>query len=209
MKMEDLKNKKFGMLTAREYLGKGKWKCECECGNFTEVFTENLKSMHTTSCGCKKGTGIIGKEFGRLKVVEKIGKENYLCECKCGQKEIRSYDSLMSGSKNQMCKKCGKKAREKALKESETFVDGTQIAKISINKKPGKANKSGVVGVNWDKSRGKWQASIRFKGYKYNLGRFDDIQDAIDARKEAEKNIFGNFLIWYENVYKKGKTDDK
>ena len=52
--MEDLKNKKFGMLTAREYLGKGKWKCECECGNFTEVFTENLKSMHTTSCGCKK-----------------------------------------------------------------------------------------------------------------------------------------------------------
>ena len=108
-----------------------------------------------------------------------------------------------------MCKKCGQKARKKALKESETFVNGTQIAKISMDQKPGKANKSGVVGVNWDKSRGKWQASIRFKGYKYNLGRFDDIQDAIDARKEAGKNIFGNFLIWYENVYKKEKTDNK
>jgi hypothetical protein len=75
---------------------------------------------------------------------------------------------------------------------------------VKLDKTPGKANKSGVVGVNWDKSRGKWQASIRFQGHKYNLGRFDFIQDAIDARKEAEKQIFGGFIKWYELNKKRG-----
>lgn len=78
------------------------------------------------------------------------------------------------------------------------FFEGTQPSKIQLDKTPTKANKSGVVGVNWDKSRNKWQATIRFKGKKYNLGRFDDIQDAIDARKEAEKQLFGSFIEWYE-----------
>lgn len=56
-----------------------------------------------------------------------------------------------------------------------------------------------VVGVNWDKSRNKWQASIRFQGHKYNLGRFDDFNDACKVRKEAENAIFRNFLEWHEN----------
>ena len=86
-----------------------------------------------------------------------------------------------------------------------TFVAGTQPCKIQIDPTPTKANKSGVVGVNWDKSRRKWQASIRFRGHKYNLGRFKNIQDAIDARKAAEREIFGNFIEWYENERRKQK----
>ena len=46
-------------------------------------------------------------------------------------------------------------------------------------------------------------ANIRFQGKRYNLGRFDHIQDAIDAREAAEKEIFGDFLTWYED--NKGK----
>lgn len=79
------------------------------------------------------------------------------------------------------------------------MYDGTQPSRIALDKMPSIANKSGVVGVNWDKSRGKWMAGIRFKGHKYNLGRFDNIQDAIDARKEAEQRLFGDFLEWYNN----------
>lgn len=41
-----------------------------------------------------------------------------------------------------------------------------------------------------------------FRKKKYNLGRFDNIEDAITARKKAENEIFGSFLGWYEN-YKK------
>lgn len=63
----------------------------------------------------------------------------------------------------------------------------------SLSPTPTKANKSGVVGVNWDKSRNKWQASIRFKGHKYNLGRFTNTQDAIDIRKKPNKRFLVSF----------------
>jgi len=47
-------------------------------------------------------------------------------------------------------------------------------------------NKSGHVGVHWDKSRGKWLASIKIHRRCINLGRFKDIRHAISARKQAE-----------------------
>ena len=47
-------------------------------------------------------------------------------------------------------------------------------------------NKTGQVGVFFDKARGKWAASIRAEGKSINLGRFDLISDAIYARKSAE-----------------------
>lgn len=48
----DIKGKKFGKLIPLEYLGERKWKCQCDCGNSVEVFTHNLTSGNTTSCGC-------------------------------------------------------------------------------------------------------------------------------------------------------------
>lgn len=105
------------------------------------------------------------------------------------------------------CDDCGKKIRVDALLHGGTFVNGTQPGKL--HSKLTKANKSGVVGVNYDRSRGKWMAGIRFQGQKYNLGRFDSFEDAVEARKKAEKEIFGNFLEWYEQNYKKDKSPSK
>ena len=48
-------------------------------------------------------------------------------------------------------------------------------------------NSSGVVGVSWDKRTKKWQARIGVNGGRIELGRFKDLNDAILARKEAEK----------------------
>ena len=48
------------------------------------------------------------------------------------------------------------------------------------------------------KVRGKWCAEIMFKRKKYYLGRYEKKEDAIAIRKEAEKEIFGNFLEWYK-----------
>lgn len=48
----NLTNKKFGRLTVIEWVGNGKWKCECECGNIVNVETSNLNNGNTKSCGC-------------------------------------------------------------------------------------------------------------------------------------------------------------
>ncbi|WP_419893408.1 hypothetical protein [Oceanobacillus kimchii] len=53
----------------------------------------------------------------------------------------------------------------------------------------GKRNKSGVKGVC--KHRGnKWRANIGFKGKQINLGVYDDKEDSIKARKQAEKEYY-------------------
>lgn len=63
----------------------------------------------------------------------------------------------------------------------------------SINKHIPNTNKSGVVGVNWNKKLNKWTAQIQISGNKMNLGYFTSIEDAITARKEAEDKYFGEF----------------
>lgn len=202
MKLKDLTGQKFGRLTVVSYVGKQKWLCRCECGNETTVFASNLTSSHTTSCGCAKGTGIIGRVIGQLTVIEHLDDNRYKCKCICGNECVRTYESITQ-SRTMYCDECAVKLRKEKLLDSDTFVDGTQPCKL--HSKITKANRSGIVGVNWDKSRGKWQASIRFRGHKYNLGRFDDIEEAAKIRAIAEKELFGNFLLWYDG-YQKTKS---
>lgn len=49
-------------------------------------------------------------------------------------------------------------------------------------------NKSGCVGVCWDKNRNKWHVMIG----KKNLGRFSSFDEAVKARKQAEKEYLKN-----------------
>lgn len=50
-----------------------------------------------------------------------------------------------------------------------------------------KRNKSGVVGVSYSEGRGKWCSSIRVSGCDVYLGRFDDFNEAVEARRKAEE----------------------
>lgn len=50
-------------------------------------------------------------------------------------------------------------------------------------------NRTGVSGVWWDKRRQKYQAYIDECRKRKYLGRFDSIEDAIRARKEAERGM--------------------
>ena len=55
------------------------------------------------------------------------------------------------------------------------------------------SNTSGAIGVNWHKRDKRWSARIRFNGKKLHLGCFDDINDAIEARRQAEDKYYGEF----------------
>lgn len=54
--LEDLSGRQFGMLTVLNFAGRQKkvslWNCRCECGTESVVQASNLKTGHTTSCGC-------------------------------------------------------------------------------------------------------------------------------------------------------------
>lgn len=55
------------------------------------------------------------------------------------------------------------------------------------NKRLFKNNKSGVPGVYWQQDRGKWIATIGESGKSKTIGRFDDFDAAVAARKAAER----------------------
>ena len=57
-----------------------------------------------------------------------------------------------------------------------------------------RTNTSGVKGVYYSKTRGKWIAQIMFRNKCYYLGGFDTIEDAAEARREAEKQFFGKHI---------------
>ena len=56
----DLTGQRFGRLTALERVVPGEyysntsalWRCRCDCGTETLVFSNNLRNGETRSCGC-------------------------------------------------------------------------------------------------------------------------------------------------------------
>ena len=85
--------------------------------------------------------------------------------------------------------------REKHLAtyRDEQFIENTHVGRIS-SKAINKNNSSGVRGVSWIANRGKWVATIGFKGKHYRLGSFDNLEDAKKARLAAEDKYYSQFL---------------
>lgn len=105
---QDLTDQTFGYLTPFEYVKGGKWKCKCKCGNITITTTQNLKSGHTTSCGCKRKESknvydMTSFENEGVKVLRRAGSDQqqialWECECKyCGKTFITRGSHLRDG----------------------------------------------------------------------------------------------------------------
>jgi len=151
---------------------------------------------------------ITGQKFGRLTAIKPSRKSNsratiWLCKCDCGQESEVRIDRLTSGE----TLSCGCLMRESSSKKHHAlhYVDGTNI-EILKSKKVKKNNKSGYTGVFWYERNKCWLAYIKFKNHRYNLGSFENKEDAIAARKAAESRLHDEFVEWYESQYGVVKT---
>lgn len=156
---------------------------------------------------------LTGQKFNRLRVLglgerNSAGQLQWKCKCDCGNIVLVTTTYLKTGH----TKSCGCLNREKASNrlQTEKFIksrenyrknnflkENTSLALIG-SKKVRKNNTSGVTGVNYIKNIKKWNASIFFKGKKINLGYFENIDNAIKARKEAEEKYFKPILEKYK-----------
>jgi hypothetical protein len=62
-----------------------------------------------------------------------------------------------------------------------------------FNRKMGKNNKSGIMGVHWNKLRNKWCARIKVDYRGIYLGLYEDFNEATTVRLKAEKEYFGEY----------------
>lgn len=62
-----------------------------------------------------------------------------------------------------------------------------KIKKTQIN------NTSGHKGVHLNKKSGKWVARIGLNSKRITIGTYDNFEDAVKARKDAEMTYYGEF----------------
>ena len=149
---------------------------------------------------------LTGQRFGRLTVVEMVGKDNckktlWKCKCDCGNEVTVRATNLKQGCTTS----CGCFRKEIVLKNTKKrnqFLrkDGTMIC--SLTAKKSKNNTSGVKGVSWNTKKQKWRAEIGFKKQKIYLGLFSTLEAAAKARALAEEEYFQPILDKYSTHFK-------
>lgn len=111
---------RFGYLTVIEQVdsdkrGARQYLCQCDCGNTKVCLARKLREGSVKSCGCYKPVvsnkpDILhqGDKHNYLTVIKQVesnkyGKQQYLCQCDCGNTKIVTGAALRSGR----VKSCG------------------------------------------------------------------------------------------------------
>ena len=213
----DLTGKKFGELTVIRKVENTKhnstqWLCKRSCGADYVVQGSLLVTGRRTHCGCKTDRGrpadITGKKFNRLTALY-ISKRNdpkdgviWHCRCDCGNEVDVPYNSLVFC--NQKSCGCQKKEHDQKLQTFLTHVAGTSVDMLKSKKVP-TDNTTGYKGVYL--IRGKYVAKIVFQKKQYFLGTYEKIEDAAEARKEAEEVLFDGVAEHYQKWKEIADTD--
>ena len=193
--------------------------CECQCENKTikPQLSSNLKAGKTRSCGCllreyisnslktsnkydltgEYGIGYTenGDEFyfdledyDLIKEYKwHLDKAGYLVAC-VKDTTIKMHRLIMGVTDSNIQVDHRKHKVNDNRKSELRLATATENA---MNKRLLDNNTSGTTGVYFDKRKNKWKAQIGYMGKVFAIGGFNDRQDAINARKEAEELYFG------------------
>lgn len=103
------------------------WICKCECGNEFEISTTNFNRREHKQCNCNSNFGgrplsnnLIGKNFGKLKVLKYLKNQMWECQCECGNIANKRTDSLLN-HKGLACPVCLKSISTGELLLQEIF----------------------------------------------------------------------------------------
>lgn len=221
----DITGQIFGNLTAvrrtdrRGADGSVVWECVCECGKTTLVTTSNLKSGNTKSCGCIQSRQRRRKKLNKLQkrdgyyvgVASNTGDEFYFDECDYDAVSqhtwrIDKYGYVVTDIDG----KVGVRLHRFLLSTDAEMIDhingntfdnrrsNLRVADAhtnQMNRRVGANSSTGHTGVIFRKNRGVYSASIKKDGKQYSLGCYKTIDEAIQARRKAEKELFGEYAF--------------
>lgn len=216
----DLTGNLYGRLTVIGYdstnrTGKALWRCECNCGNTTVVIGDNLKTGATTSCGCyRKEVEVIASVTHGL--TSSNGKKNRLYSIwsdmrkRCNNKNNKEFHNYGGrGIKvSDEWERNYLKFHEWAIDNG--YSDDLTLDRIEVNgnyestnckwstwseqgqnKRLSPRNTSGISGVTFNKKRGLYTVRIGTGGKRIYVGDYPTIEEARNARIEAEKCYWG------------------
>lgn len=214
----DLTGRRFGELTVVKPVRMEDrrfgvhWQCRCSCGNIADFTETALLSGRQQHCGCQTGKqpawrDISGQRFDRLTALFPLkadarGSKIWRCRCDCGNEVDVPYNTLLYCN-TRSCG-CKKKEHDQILGDSISRIAGTSINHLRSKKVPVNSS-TGVKGVY--KNKGKYIARIVFQKKQYWLGAFDSLEEAADARHEAEQIINDQVVAFYEKWKRRAEAD--
>lgn len=198
------------------------WMCKCDCGNKKVVISKTLVNNCSKSCGCLHKEIVSEFNYKTKNKLNSYGLSgNYGVEYTDKEKEfyfdLEDYDKIKPFcwyiNKGYVISwKIGRMHRLiMNVNDDGIIVDhingkcfdnrkenlriGTQQDN-TMNRNLNKNNTSKVKGVSWHTSQYKWQASISREGKCIYLGSYENFEDAVKARREAEEKYFGEWSIY-------------
>ena len=204
----------FGRLTVLRWDKiEGSWLCQCECGNRVHQSTSHLRSGNVLSCGCyreecniydgKTGTPEYSSFVSMHQRVGELVTEGSKTKHQYYDRGIRVCERWgfnPEGFKN-FVQDLGPRPTGYTLERKDGSKGYTpenccwdSPSNQCFNRGTFSNNKSGVTGVSFDKSKGKWLAIIHKNHKTYRLGLFVDFEDAVAARRAAEKELYADKL---------------
>lgn len=155
-----------------------------------------------------------GETVSGWKIIEILSprKPNTSMWCKavcpqCGKTVEVSLSNITRASPILRCAGCARDMKNKIdVIHSVTQIDGSSLSSVK-SRMGGKVNRNSKTGVNGVTKRpdGRYFAYINFKRKQIYLGQYEELDDAIAARKKAEKMIFGEYLDQHEGWEKELK----
>lgn len=213
---KDLSGKTFGNLfvigltTLKKYKKARNWACQCDCRNLVICTTEHLTYLNKIDCGCgnkqRKSDGAV--KHGCSIKNNKLYSIHKAMLDRCYNKSNQEYANY-GGRGIIVCDRWHdvvnffedmEDSYQEGLSLDRLNVDGNyepsncawkDSSWQAYNKRKMESNTSGKTGVSWCKDRYKWEAYIAVYGKKINLGRYDNYEDAVKVREEAEIKYFG------------------
>lgn len=199
-----------------------RWLCQCECGNIVKVVGSKLKCADTKSCGCynKETRAMRSKKYNDYEIHDDYvimyttkGEPFYIdledfdkVKDICWYVNTQGYIAGLYNSKIVLIHRFILNAPDDLLvdhKNHDTTNNRKYNLRIAtrtqnnINVKLRTDNSSGVTGVNWDMKSNQWVVRISVNKKRIYLGRYNNFDDAVEARKQAEEKYFGEWS--YDN----------
>ena len=197
------------------------WLCECECKNTVIVTGANLKTGHTKSCGCLQKE--IVRQMQKKNNKYKIQGNEVFMYTSSGKEftiDIQDFENIRKycwhDDNKYIFTNVFENGKKKRMQLHRLIIqcpknmivdhkDGNPLnnkrnnlrictrAENNRNIALKHNNTSGVTGVDWIEKLHKWRARITYNYKSIHIGYYETINQAMQARVEAEEKYFGQF----------------
>ena len=205
--MEDIIGKKFGKLTVLKKSGRkakngdNYYDCVCDCGNFKSIIRNNIVRGATKSCGCRSGKTPNKFEQREDCICIKIKSKDVLID-KEDYEKVKKYKFNIDNNGYVVNWKVGKLHRFILGDNRENMVidhiNGNKLDNRKCNLRFATIRQnmwnSKCKGYCYEKRAKKWKVYLTYKGKVFHFGYFKSEEEAINKRKEVEREFFGEFI---------------